>query len=303
MHEQDAPPLDLVVVGAQKAGTTSLYRLLLDCPDINGHRTLEFPYFTWREERGPTLADEVRHRFEHPTRPGQLTAVKSSGVMYLPWAPERLHRCYPEVRTVAIVREPVSRAYSAFWYLRRVGVETLERFEDALEREAERLATNTEEAYDFAYVDRGRYARQIEQLDEVFGRDRVLVVTLDALHADPQGTLDAVRTFAGLDPIELAPAASRDRENASATSRSRLVARAIRPPLAVRRRLTWIPVGVRARAKGLLQRANERPFTPPPMARATAEELLTTFREPNAALAERIGGALGWDEPQCRVAP
>jgi len=128
--------------------------------------------------------------------------------MFHPLAPERIHRDLPGVKVLAMLRDPVPRAYSA--YLLRVGrgYET-ESFERALELEESRLAGEVERlvadpAYvsfnhrHFAYRARGQYAEQLERMEKLFGRERIHVVDSADFFANPAAVYDGVLEFLGL---------------------------------------------------------------------------------------------------------
>src|SRR5205814_6788691 len=110
----------------------------------------------------------------------------TANYMFHPMAPGRIHRDLPGVRLLVMVRDPVERAYSAHAHQVGYGFET-ESFERALEledsrtrAEAERLAADPSYesfSYDhYTYRARGYYADQLERLEHIFGRDRILVI-------------------------------------------------------------------------------------------------------------------------------
>jgi hypothetical protein len=131
--------------------------------------------------------------------------------MFHPLAPERIHRDLPGVKLLVMLRDPVARAYSA--HVMRVGrgYET-ESFEQALELEDSRLAGEAERlvadpAYvsynhrHYAYRARGQYAEQLENLERVFGRDRIHVIDSGDFFASPGPIYDQVLDFLGLPHI------------------------------------------------------------------------------------------------------
>jgi hypothetical protein len=119
----------------------------------------------------------------------------------------------PHVRLIAILRNPVDRAYSQYQFERRGGFEELP-LEQALDQEPERLAGEAERMVNepgyqsFAYrhhgyLARGRYAQQLERLYDLVSPSQVLVLQSELLLADPNAVLDRVWRFLGLPPHTL----------------------------------------------------------------------------------------------------
>lgn len=115
---------------------------------------------------------------------------------------------------IAILREPVSRAYSNYWDRRATGHEDLPTFEEAVAAEPARLAAVQEVSLDaprayshdhdhHAYLRRGEYAHQLRRYFEVFPREQVLVLSLDELRDDPDGVFVDVQRHLGLEPHAL----------------------------------------------------------------------------------------------------
>lgn len=200
-----------LVVGAQRAGTTSLHRALLAHPQVVGpvlHKGVH--YFDVSYTRGLRW-----YRAHFPLarvatgRAGGPPAVFESAGYYLhhPYAPARIAETLPGVRVVAMLRDPVERAYSAHRHEVARGFETLG-FEQALEREPERLEGEVERLRDpgyvsvahrhHSYVDRGRYAEQVERLWAAFGRDRVHLVWSEDFFERPEPVFAALCDFLGL---------------------------------------------------------------------------------------------------------
>lgn len=121
--------------------------------------------------------------------------------LYKDRARDAMVQTLPEARFIAILREPVSRAHSHYWFARSKGKENLGTFREAVEAEPQRLKRNGDgQPAAFSYLDRGHYLRQLTALAERVGRDRILVHLTDDLSADPLGVLTATCRFVGLDP-------------------------------------------------------------------------------------------------------
>lgn len=205
----------VIVVGAQRAGTTTLYRVLSEHPDlVRPTFSKGIFYFDVNYAKGPRwyrghfpVAALARRR----VRSGNPVAFESSGYYsFHPLAAERIGRDLPGVKLVLVVRDPVERAYSAYKHELARGFET-ETFERALELEPDRLAGEVERmvadpsyiSFDHrhhAYVTRGEYAAQVERLQAAVGADSVYVMDADDFFADPGTEVAALFDWLGLTP-------------------------------------------------------------------------------------------------------
>ena len=130
----------------------------------------------------------------------------SPGYLYHPDAPGRLAAAVPDARLVAILRDPVERAYSHYRHEVALGFEHLP-FEAALDAEDDRLRGRGVDAafarQHHAYRGRGRYLEQLDRWLEVFDPSQLLVLRSEELFTAPEQVVAAVLHHAGL------PAAAR----------------------------------------------------------------------------------------------
>jgi hypothetical protein len=222
-----------LLVGAKRAGTSSLYRYLTLHPQVHpcvsGKGT---HYFDVGYRRGWRW---YRSSFPLAAR-GGITGEASPYYMFHPLAPPRIAAALPEARLIVVLRDPVERAWSHYHNERRLQAEPLS-FEDAVGSEPERLAGQAERMaadpgyHSFAwrhhsYLARGRYAEQLERLYELFPPGQVLVVQSELLRADPNRALEDVWRFLGLAPFtvrdrfEIKP--NHSHETMAAATRERL---------------------------------------------------------------------------------
>jgi hypothetical protein len=211
-----------LIVGAQRCGTTTLHLALKAHPNVVLHRLHKgVNYFDVNYERGPEwyrahfpLAAYARARTARAGRT-PITGESSGYYMFHPLAAERIGADLAGVKLIALVRDPVERAYSAHHHELARGYET-EPFERALELEASRLAGEVErlraepssESFSHrhhAYVTRGRYADQLTTLAEHGGADNLLVLDADAFFERPKEHYDRVLSFLGLPSHDRSP--------------------------------------------------------------------------------------------------
>lgn len=202
---------DFLVVGTKRGGSTSAYHWIAQHPEVAPCRTRKGThYFDVNYGRGEAW---FRSAFEKRRAPWRVTGEASPYYMFHPSSPARIARVLPDVRLIAVLREPVARAWSHHQYEMAMGTESLG-FEEAIEREEERLRGEEErlaedpsyDSFEFrhhAYLRRGHYAEQIERLHNHFPHTQVLVVQSEALFADPHGELSRVWDFLGVSQVRL----------------------------------------------------------------------------------------------------
>jgi hypothetical protein len=198
-----------LIIGAQKAGTTALYAWLRKHPSVAGPSWKEVNYFDRRFTKG-----ERWYRGNFPrARAGTVVLEASTGYLFHPLAPERTKALLPDVRLVALVRDPVSRAYSHYQHEVELGREPLS-FEEAIEQEDERMEGELERMlgdpayfsyawWNYTYLARGLYAEQLERWLAVFPAEQLLVVHSRDLATDPAAVYARVLAHVGAPPHEL----------------------------------------------------------------------------------------------------
>jgi hypothetical protein len=254
---------DHLILGAMKAGTTQLDRLLSTNPGIQRRiwkesRQLTQPGASERAWRAMYEFSQRRRRQErqlgHAIRVGDASPYD----LFHPRAPEHAARLVPDARFIVMLRDPALRAWSHHRHAVRHGFESLE-FDAAIAAEPDRL--DGEETrlrqepsavsgahQHWSYLARGRYAEQLDRWFGVFPRDRFLVCFLDDLRDRPDSVLTQVARHLDLPPFP---------SNASTT-------------------------GVANAGDG---------SAPPP---ETLDHLRGTFEEPDRRLAELLGKELPW---------
>lgn len=200
------PEPSFLLVGAQRCGTTSLFRALIAHPEIVSatyHKGVN--YFDVNYGRGPSW-----YRAHFPIDRGrQRQCFDASGYyMFHPHAPRRILQDLPGIRIVAMVRDPVERAYSAYQHEFARGFES-EPFPRALELEAQRVEPElarmqADEDYQSmvhrhqAYRRRGHYADQLQPFVAGLGRSRVHVVESERFFAEPEQEYTRLLEFLGV---------------------------------------------------------------------------------------------------------
>jgi hypothetical protein len=204
-----------LIVGAQRSGTTSMYRALSQHPLILKavlHKGVH--YFDLHHDRGQGWyrahfpLNREADRIERSTGIRPLTFESSPYYMFHPLAAGRFAGELPGVKLLVLLRDPVERAFSAHAHELARGYET-EPFERALELEEGRLAGQAErmiadpayQSFDFqhrAYRLRGQYVDQLERLEQLVGRQSIHVVQSQEFFTSPERVFAGVLEFLGL---------------------------------------------------------------------------------------------------------
>lgn len=193
---------DFLILGAQKAGTTSLFEYLAGHPAVIRPATKELHYFTLYHDHGPAWYHrELRADTRTPERGWTFEA--SPYYLFHPAVPARCAACCPATRLILLVRDPATRALSHYRHEVRLGYEPLP-MEAAFAAEVERLRTplDTPDGLHahrhWSYRARSRYAEQIEAWLNYFPARQMLVIQSELFFAQPARVLHDIQDFLGL---------------------------------------------------------------------------------------------------------
>jgi hypothetical protein len=258
---------DFLILGGQRCGSTSLYDMVCGHPDVMPASHKEPHFFDNNHLRGEEFYRRLfplrMHMRARERRLGRRVVTGEATTYYLahPAVPVRVRALLPDVRLIAILRDPVDRAYSHYQLSVREGREPLA-FEDALAAEPERLAGEEERlladpayrgvAHRFhSYRSRGRYLEQLDRWWAEFPEGQLLVLRSEDMFEQPRTVYDQVVAFLGLD---------RDADRRTFAARNRVRYDEMRPE--------------------------------------TRQELSRYYAEPNRALEQRLQRSMQWQAPE-----
>jgi hypothetical protein len=195
-----------------KAGTTALFIYLNQHPQIKWPSQKELNYF-----QRPHLKPLGVYRAAFPLaarRVDRIAGEATPEYLFHPRAATNIANQLPGVKIIAVLRDPVARAYSHWRFNRRREIEDLD-FEAAIQAEHERTQTAYErlhkdpdyiglDALHFSYKRRGYYAEQLRRYCGCFERDQILVLNSESLRHDTQSVLDNCFRFLGLPGYDVA---------------------------------------------------------------------------------------------------
>jgi hypothetical protein len=291
---------DVYVVGAPRCGTTSLYDYLSQHPEVFVPAKKELHYYTRHplSERvgGPgdraiasTIVTSENSYLRHyrPASRYLRRADVSPSYLFNHHVSSAIRRDVPGAYIVAILRDPVERAYSQYLHLRRTQQETLS-FEKALAAEPRRIADNWSDAW--RYVDSSRYAPGVAAYLSEFGAERVHVMFTEELASDPQTVMADLFHFLGVSALSAVRPVWR---NSGGEVRSRALARVIsRPNRATTTLARTLSQSARTRVSLRLFEANTR--APKPIPETARSTLARAFEQDALELTRLLGRGVPW---------
>jgi hypothetical protein len=201
-----------LVIGAAKSGTSSLYMYLAQHPQIYMSPMKEPHFFAYDGEklnfRGPpgvkldinqAITDLGKYQHLFAKAPPDSQRGEASVVyLYEPKAVQRIRHYVPDAKLIAILRNPIDRAFSAYLHVLREGREPAENFIQALDMEPSRIQEKWPILY--RYVDAGRYAAQLDRYFQTFRPGQLRVYLYDDLRANPVAVTQDCFRFLDIDP-------------------------------------------------------------------------------------------------------
>jgi hypothetical protein len=209
---------DYIIIGAQRCGTTSLYnnlnRHLCVAPalkkevhffDVNFNKGTDwykahFPSYLYRYIR--KLRDQAI-----------ITGEASPYYLFHPHVPKRVIELFPRIKLIALLRNPIDRAYSHYHHEVRKGFEKLS-FAEAIEKEQERLLADAEKMHEdenyysfnhrhYSYLSRGIYINQLQNWMRFFSREQILILKSEDFYRDPGTVMSRLQAFLKLPSLQM----------------------------------------------------------------------------------------------------
>jgi hypothetical protein len=232
---------NFIILGAAKAGTTALYHYLRQHPQVCMSRTKETNFLALRDDpldfRGPGDRDYIA-RFSVTTLDGYRdqfrgcearSAIGEASPLYLysPKAPRLIGEVVPDAKLIAILRDPIGRAYSAFLHLVRDGRESVLDFGEALRLEDGRIRDGWEHIWHYRRM--GYYHAQLSRYYQLFDPNNIKICLYHDFKTDPVGVLRDLFRFLKVDESFIPDISTRHNDAGLTPER--------RPPLLPRVRL------------------------------------------------------------------
>ncbi len=206
---------NLFILGAAKCGTTLLYDLLNQHPEICMSVTKEPLFFEAEYEKG---LDYYWNRYYSDYKDEKIIGEARHRNLYLPYIAERIKNCMPDAKLIVILRNPTDRAFSHWWHCYSYGVEKLS-FDDAICEDLNRIEKGITFKGDTGpklwkknlnfrygkneyrtYIDSGYYSEQIERFLQLFPRKQLKIVFLEDLSLDTTKVISELCSFLTIAP-------------------------------------------------------------------------------------------------------
>jgi hypothetical protein len=296
---------DFFIVGQPKAGTTALYEMLTQHPDVfmpdekePGFLASDLPLLDAASTSLPRTLAAYQELFA-PARRGQQVGEASTLYLVSRVAARNIRELQPAARIVAVVREPVSLLRSLHLQALQNRDESKASFRRALALEPERRAgrripRTATRPHLLLYSEQVKYVAQLRRYHDAFGHEQVLVLVYDEFRRDNEATLRTVLRFLGVDDTVSFAAAE---ANPTARMRSRLVTDVVDDVAAGRGRASrYLGSGIKTLTterfrRRLLKRTWDRVvYGPPrPIDPELRLELRRRFRPEVEALSDYLG--------------
>lgn len=274
---------NFVICGAQRSGTTSLYHYLAQHPDIFMTPRKETHYFSRNYARG--LAWYEKHFVDS----GSCAVVGEASPSYMDGqdVPERMAEVIPGAKLCFLLRNPIDRAYSAYWFGISFGQDPEQSFSDAI---------HTQAGYDW-YVNKGFYHTHIKRFLEHFERDQMHFILSEELKLDPLAQVTACFRFLGVD-VDFVPDTSQrfNPSQVASTKSTVFLRRKWRQTKRFLLKTRWFSPALRRKIAGLgaAMSGQVSSSQKPPMLPQDCTFLTEIYQEHNSALAEFLDCDLPW---------
>jgi hypothetical protein len=275
-----------MIIGAQKAGTTSLQNYLAQHPNICSARQREIGYFVNDVEYQRGYEELFNQYFDCSFNKNDVLLAKSVWILTMPTAIRRLKQHNPDMHIVSVLRHPIERAYSSYWYARRRGWENRKTFEEAISTPAH-SDNNRILSWNLKYLEAGRYVEFLEPITKQFSKEQVHVFLLEDVRSNAHDVCKKIFScFNWLNP-NFEPEINKQ-YNQVATYRFKWLAQLTSTRTYMKRTKkvlrSILPQEVTGQSRDMLRRLNEKDFDVPPISSETRAKLIEYYAPFNAAL-------------------
>jgi hypothetical protein len=208
---RNRPLPDFIIIGAQKGGTSSLFAYLAQHPQLLPSLKKEVHFFDGgiNNKTDNYQKGQAWYRANFPRKDvGARSKAFEASPLYIfnPLVPKRIFDLIPDVKLIALLRNPTERAISHYFHVKEKGYEPLP-VSEALRAEESRLADiidredyKSEAFRHYSYKSRGLYKEQLDRFLAYFSQQQLLVVGSEDFFRQPDSTLRRVFEFVGIDP-------------------------------------------------------------------------------------------------------
>ena len=187
------------LIGAQKSATTSFYNWIAQHPDICGPESIKDVGFFLDDRLYNKGLSFLSKAYKSHYNQQKIILHSNVNYIYFEEALKKIHSLGSDTKFVLILRNPVERAISAYYFFKQRGLEEREMTQAFMEEETLKDSGSLQELCDFTYKEHGLYAKQINQFYKYFDKDKLLVLFFEDLKNEPFKELSKAFKFLGID--------------------------------------------------------------------------------------------------------
>ena len=202
---------DFLLVGAQKSGTTSLFRYLIQHPQVIPPIKKEIQYFDKNYLKGFSWY-KAHFPLKHTICDKCITGEASTDYSFHPLAPERIRSDLGRPKLILLLRDPAKRAISHYYHYLNKGWETLS-INDAFDLEEDRISRDYQNLFKsnlmkdraskryirYSYLKKGLYLEQIKRIHKLFGKEYLFIGSLEEMTNHPEDFYRRICSFLQID--------------------------------------------------------------------------------------------------------
>ena len=290
-----------LVIGAARSGTTALYMYMKQHPEIFMSEGKESNFFSFENEllncSGPGadyINNSINKLVDYRRLFEGVSSQKAIGeasplYLYSEKAPERIHHHLPEVKLIAILRNPIEQAYSHFLYAKRQMLEPLDDFTSSLKSEGERKRKCWQPL--FQYSQFPKYYQQLERYYDVFSESQIKIYTYEEFSGNHQAVLSDIYSFIGVNKDFISDFSYRP--NAGGVPKNQLLQDIVMKPYLITKLVgSLIPEEIKRRIRDAV---SDRNLEKPQFPEAAKDHLKKELREDILKLQDLLNRDLsGW---------
>jgi len=273
---------NFLVIGAQKAGTTSLYEYLEQHPDIFMSKPKEPRFFADDDaySKGLTFYSKFFVECKDEKMVGEASTAYSF-YLNLGKIIKRIYKFNQEIKLIYILRNPISRARSSYWWNIRMQAEPLN-FEEAILKEENRVHNNDEELIDpWNYKKNGLYFYIIENYLKYFPKENLKVILLEDLKSSAIKTCNDIFEFLNLKKFDVTKLED-DKINKATIPTNKFIQKQMNQPSTIRNFISYILQNIlgterKKKLHELINKKTLQSFEYPPIKESTFEYLVKYF--------------------------
>ena len=182
------------IVGAPRAGTTSLHEYLKNCQGVFMSPIKETYFFSPNVNMELILSKPVKNQKDylklfHGVKNEQAIGESTPSYLWDPYSATLIHDKIPDARIIIILRNPIDRAFSHYLWLVSLGKENLS-FSDAIKK-----SLSAKPDFSGRIIEAGMYSNQIKKYLDIFDKEQIKILIFEEFSNDPKKTVEDILNF------------------------------------------------------------------------------------------------------------